>query len=70
MVTVSNGMTRTRKIWYNFKKWLEYNPEKHYMRGKNDKSVHGNNNNVDAKLAVSKISRISVSRRGDLHRID
>jgi hypothetical protein len=63
-------MTRTRKIWYKVKKWLEYNPEKHYMRGNSDKNSNGDNSNVDAKLAVSKISRIHISRHGDMHKVE
>tara|TARA_Y100001963_G_scaffold105503_1_gene145682 strand:+ start:229 stop:435 length:207 start_codon:yes stop_codon:yes gene_type:complete len=55
-----------RKIWYKFRKWLKYNPEKHYMRGKSDQNSNGNDNNVDAKLAISTISRISISRHGDM----
>mgnify|MGYP003111633661 CR=1 FL=1 len=55
-----------RKIWYKFRKWLKYNPEKHYMRGNNDQDSNGSDNNVDAKLAVSTISRIHISRHGDM----
>jgi|TARA_R100001443_G_scaffold1572_5_gene5714 hypothetical protein len=55
-----------RKIWYKFRKWLKYKPEKYYMRGNSDKNSDGNNNNVDAKLAISTISRVYISRHGDM----
>jgi len=28
--------TRIRNIWYKFKKWLQYHPEKNYFRGHSD----------------------------------
>jgi hypothetical protein len=27
---------RTRKMWKNIKKWLQYHPEKNYFRGHSD----------------------------------
>jgi len=27
---------RTRKMWKNIKKWLQYHPEKKYFRGHSD----------------------------------
>jgi len=29
--------TRIRNIWYKFKNWLYYSPEKRYLRGKQQK---------------------------------
>jgi hypothetical protein len=28
--------TKIRNIWYKFKKWLQYHPEKNYFRGHSD----------------------------------
>ncbi len=40
------------------------------MRGKSDKNRNGDNNNVDAKLAIGEISRIYISRHGDMRKVE
>jgi hypothetical protein len=62
--------TRIRNIWYKVRKWLQYHPNKYYMRGKSDKNRNGDNNNVDAKLAIGEISRVHISRHGDMRKIE